>query len=147
MSLQNKIDLADKLEKISEDVVRSGAMPIITRNGILIGNYIVQPREGKFLVKNGTTVLYSTYSKSAAMIIARMMIRQMSNERINEIVDADRIAFSCRNDLEIFKHQVKVAEKRNDYLKQELFLNRFEVTDEKYQQAKGILQRSYSTLF
>lgn len=147
MSLQNTNDIADKLEKISEDVARSGAMPIITRNGILIGNFIIQPKDGRFLVKNGTMTLYSTYSKSAAMIVARLLLKRAHCDTIREVIDADRIAFSCRNDLEIFKHQAKLAEKRNDFLKQELFLNRFEVTDERYQQAKAILHKSYSMLF
>lgn len=147
MSLQKTNEIADKLEKISEDVARSGAMPIVTRNGILIGNFIIQPKEGKFLIKHGTNILYTTYSKSAAMIVARMLVKRIPNDRIGEVIEADRIAFSCRNDLEIYKHQAKAAEKKHDFLKQELFLNRFEVTDERYQQAKSILQRSYSSLF
>ena len=145
MLVRNPKEVADKLESISKDVVRSGAMPIITKNGILVGTYIIQPKDGRYNVKNGSNVLYSTFSKSAAMIVARMLLKRMCN--IDEVLEADRIAFSARQDLEIFKHQIKVAEKNNNALKEELYTTRFEVTDQKYQQAKAILQKSYSLLF
>ena len=79
MLVQNPKEIADKLETISKNVVRSGAMPIITKNGILIGTYIVQPKEGRYHIKHGSQILYSTFSKSAAMIIARMLIKRMNN--------------------------------------------------------------------
>ena len=147
MSDLNPKEIADKLESISEEVARSGAMPIITKNGILIGTYIIQPKNNQFYVKNGSQILYTTYSKSAAMIIARMLLKRMNGDKIKEVLEADRIAFSCRNDLEIYKHQIKVAEKNNNFLKEELYTTRFEVTDEKYQQAKNTLHKSYSMLF
>ena len=147
MLVQNPKEVADKLESISKDVVRSGAMPIITKNGILIGTYIIQPKNGQYHVKQGSQILYSTYSKSAAMIIARMLTKRMGGDQIKEVLEADRIAFSARQDLEVFKHQIKVAEKKNNTLKEELYTTRFEVTDIKYQQAKFILQKSYSLLF
>ena len=81
------------------------------------------------------------------MVIARMLLKRVSGEQINEVLEADRIAFSCRNDLEFFKHQIKTAEKKNNPLKEELYTTRFEVTDEKYQQAKARLHKSYSLLF
>lgn len=140
-------EIANKLESISEDVIRSGAMPIITKNGILIGTYMIQPKNGQFLIKNGSQILFTTYSKSAAMIIARMLLKRLTGNRITEVIEADRIAFSCKNDLEFFKHQIKSAEKNNNHLKEELFTTRFEVTDAKYQKAKEILQKSYSLLF
>lgn len=147
MLVQNPKEVADKLESLSKDVVRSGAMPIITKNGILIGTYIIQPKDGKYYVKHGTQILHSTFSKSAAMIIARMLTKRLSGDQIKEVLEADRIAFSARQDLEIFKHQIKVAEKKNNHLKEELYTTRFEVTDIKYQKAKSILQKSYSLLF
>ena len=147
MLVQNPKEVADKLESISKDVVRSGAMPIITKNGILIGTYIIQPKNGQYHVKQGSQILYSTYSKSAAMIIARMLTKRMDGDQIREVLEADRIAFSARQDLEVFKHQIKIAGKKNNTLKEELYTTRFEVTDIKYQQAKFILQKSYSLLF
>ena len=147
MLVQNPKEVADKLESISKDVVRSGAMPIITKNGILIGTYIIQPKNGQYNIKHGSKTLYSTYSKSAAMIVSRMLTKRISGTDINEVLEADRIAFSARQDLEIFKHQIKVAEKNNNPLKEELYTTRFEVTDQKYQQAKAVLQKSYSLLF
>jgi hypothetical protein len=147
MLVQSPKEVADKLESISKDVVRSGAMPIITKNGILIGTYIIQPKNGQYHVKQGSQILYSTYSKSAAMIIARMLTKRIDGDQIREVLEADRIAFSSRQDLEIFKHQIKVAEKKNNHLKEELYTTRFEVTNIKYQQAKFILQKSYSLLF
>jgi len=147
MLVQNPKEVADKLESISKDVVRSGAMPIITKNGILIGTYIIQPKNGQYHVKQGSQILYSTYSKSAAMIIARMLTKRIDGDQIREVLEADRIAFSSRQDLEIFKHQIKVAEKKSNHLKEELYTTRFEVTNIKYQQAKFILQKSYSLLF
>ena len=145
MLVQNPKEIADKLESISKDVVRSGAMPIITKNGILIGTYIIQPKDGRYHIKHGSQILYSTFSKSAAMIVARMLTKRMTN--IKEVLEADRIAFSARQDLEVYKHHIKVAEKNNNALKEELYTTRFEVTDQKYQQAKAILQKSYSMLF
>ena len=145
MLVQNPKEIADKLESISKDVVRSGAMPIITKNGILIGTYIIQPKDGRYHVKHGSQILYSTFSRSAAMIVARMLTKRMTN--IKEVLEADRIAFSARQDLEVYKHHIKVAEKNNNALKEELYTTRFEVTDQKYQQAKAILQKSYSMLF
>ena len=147
MLVQNPKEIADKLENISKDVVRSGAMPIITKNGILLGVYIIQPKNGRYNIKHGSQIMYSTYSKSAAMIIARMLTKRMHYDRIKEVLEADRIAFSARQDLELFKHQIKVAEKKNNTLKEELYTTRFEVTDQKYQNAKAILQKSYSMLF
>ena len=147
MLVQNPKEIAKKLETISKDVVRSGAIPIITKNGILIGTYIIQPKEGKYHIKQGTQILYSTYSKSAAMIVARMLTKKMDGDQIGEVLEADRIAFSSRQDLEIFKHQIKVAEKKNNHLKEELYTTRFEVTNIKYQNAKAALQKSYSMLF
>ena len=79
------------------------------------------------------------------MIVARMLTKRMTN--IKEVLEADRIAFSARQDLEVYKHHIKVAEKNNNTLKEELYTTRFEVTDQKYQQAKAILQKSYSMLF
>ncbi len=147
MLVKNPKEIADKLESISRDVVRSGTMPIITKNGILLGTYIIQPKDGLYHIKHGSQVLYSTYSKTAAMIIARMLSKRISGDQIKEVLEADRIAFSSRQDLEIFKHQIKIAEKNNNHLKEELYTTRFEVTDQKYQQAKAILQKSYSLLF
>ena len=147
MLVQNPKEVADKLESISKDVVRSGAMPIITKNGILIGTYIIQPKDGKYLVKQGTQMLYSTFSKSAAMIIARMLTKRMHGDQIKQVLESDRIAFSSRQDLEVYKHHIKVAEKNNNHLKEELYTTRFEVTDQKYQSAKASLQKSYSLLF
>lgn len=147
MLVQNPKEVADKLESISKDVVRSGAMPIITKNGILIGTFIIQPKNGQYDIKQGSQILYSTYSKSAAMIIARMLTKRMHYDNIKEVLDADRIAFSAKQDLEVFKNQIKIAEKKNNHLKEELYTTRFEVTDLKYQKAKAVLQKSYSLLF
>ncbi len=147
MLVQNPKEIADKLESISKDVVRSGAMPIVTKNGILVGIYIIQPKDGKYYIKHGSQILHSTYSKSAAMIVARMLTKRMHYDNIKEVLEADRIAFSARQDLEIFKYQIKVAEKKNNTLKEELYTTRFEVTDQKYQKAKAVLQKSYSMLF
>lgn len=140
-------EIANKLESISEDVIRSGAMPIVTKNGILIGTYMIQPKNGQFYIKSGSQIIHITYSKSAAMIIARMLLKRITGPKITEVLEADRIAFSCRNDLEFFKHQIKVAEKKNNALKEELYITRFDVTNEKYQEAKKTLHKSYSMLF
>ena len=147
MLVQNPKEIAEKLETISKDVVRSGAMPIVTKNGILVGTFMIQPKDGQYYIKQGSQLLYTTYSKSAALIIARMLTKRMVGEQIKEVLEADRIAFSARQDLEIYKHHIKVAEKKNNALKEELYTTRFEVTDQKYQQAKSILQKSYSLLF
>lgn len=147
MSLIQNNDLADRLEKISTKAATTNLVPIVTKNGILIGSYIIKPRESVFDIKLGNRVLYTTFSKSAAMIIARMLIKNIKASKIVEILEADRIAFSTRNDLELYKHHYENAERRNDLTKRDIFLSRFEVTNEKYQQAKHTLHKSYSLLF
>jgi hypothetical protein len=147
MSHTNTKDLAKKLEKISTQAVKSNLVPLITKNGILMGSYLIKPHDGMFDVIWGSQTLYKTYSKSAAMIIVKMLLSRQQNENIMEVIDADRIAFNTRNDLEIYKYHYKNAEKRNDFLKRDMILSRFDVANERYQQAKKILQESYSSLF
>jgi hypothetical protein len=147
MYLQHPKEIAEQLENISKDVVRSGIMPIVTKNGILVGSYLVQPNDGRFLVKSGSKVLYTTYTKSASMILARLLLKKATRDKINEIIEADRVAFSSRNDLEIYKSHYESAEKRNDSIKMGILMSRFEVADERYQVAKKTLQKSYSLLF
>lgn len=140
-------DLVNKLEKLSTKAVSSNLVPLVTKNGILMGTYIIKPRNGVFDIKEGDQVLYTTYSKSAAMIVVRMMAKKIRSERIMEIIDADRTAFSSRNDLELFKYHYENAKKRNDLSKKDIFLSRFEVTNDRYQRAKDVLKKSYSSLF
>lgn len=147
MSPTNTKSLAEKLEKISTKAVASNLVPLVTKNGILIGSYLIKPRDGLFDILEGSRVLYTTFSKSAAMIVARMIAKRQRPEMIMEVIQADRIAFSTRNDLELYKHHYENAEKRNDLTKRDIFLSRFEVTNERYQQAKKTLQKSYSLLF
>lgn len=147
MSPTKTTDLAKKLDKISTQAVKSNLMPLITKNGILMGSYLIKPNDGMFNIILGSQTLYSTYSKSAAMIIVKMLMSRQHPENIMEVIDADRVAFNTRNDLEIYRYHYKNAEKRNDHLKKDIFLSRFEVADERYQQAKKILQDSYSSLF
>ena len=147
MSPTDTKSLAEKLEKISKKAVKSNMVPLVTKNGILMGSYLIKPRDGLFDIIEGSRVLYTTYSKSAAMIVVRMISKRQRSENIIEIIEADRIAFSTRNDLELYKYHYENAEKRNDLTKRDIFLSRFEVTNERYQQAKQTLQKSYSLLF
>ena len=147
MSPTNTKVLAEKLEKISAKAVASNLVPLVTKNGILIGSYLIKPRDGMFDILEGSRVLYTTYSKSAAMVVVRMIAKRQRAENIMEVIQADRIAFSTRNDLEMYKYHYENAEKRNDLTKRDIFLSRFEVTNERYQQAKQTLQKSYSLLF
>lgn len=142
-----KKTLADKIEHVSKKAVSSGLIPMVTKLGILMGHYLIQPKDGIFNIKDGSTVLYTTYSKSAAMIIVKMLLNNRSNSKIKEIVEADRIAFSTRNDLEFYKHYINIAERNGNYTKQDILLSRFDITNEKYQKAKRILHKSYSSLF
>lgn len=143
---QNK-HLVETLEEISKKAISSNLIPLITKHGILMGSYLIQPKNGMFEIKDGPRVLYSTFSKSTAMIVVKMMSRNSKSEQIWEVLEADRVAFSARNDLEVYKYHYENAEKRQDFTKRDIYLSRFDVTNERYQRAKKVLRKSYSSLF
>lgn len=147
MALAQNKDLADKLDRLSTKAVKTNLVPLITKNGILMGSFLIQPKNGMFDIKEGSQILYTTFTKSAAMIVVRMIVKNARSEEIFEIIEADRVAFSARNDLELYKYHYENAEKRRDFSKRDIFLSRFEVTNDRYQRAKKMLHKSYSSLF
>ena len=112
----------------------------------MIGSYMIKPKDGLYHVTKKKETLYKTYSKSAAMIIALMLNKNMHSD-IQRIISADFEVFSNRNKLEIFKYHYNRAIEKDDELKKDLMFARFEIVNCRYQQAKHILKKSYSRLF
>lgn len=147
MSTYQIDEISSKVTDLYHNSIQSGAVPVITSQGIAVGNCLIRPSDGYFLILKNGHEHYRTYSKSAAMIIARLMNRKTDAMEISRIIDADQRAFSARNDLEIYKHFYNVASKRNDQSKMMLMEDRFGATNDRYQLAKQIIKDSYYNLF
>lgn len=134
--------------RISDSVIRKSGktLPIVTKSGILIGSYIIKPVNHCFLVQRGSEVLYRTFNKTAAMIIANLL-HNNNRDEIVHILDVDRKVASAREDLEVSRYHYNKAKKNNDHLKSGIMISKFEAADDKYQIAKHKLQESYSKLF
>jgi hypothetical protein len=52
-----------------------------------------------------------------------------------------------RNDIEVYKYHHSIASKNGDDCKKYIMSARFETANERYQEAKRVLQQSYSKLF
>lgn len=147
MSISNNKEIAIKLDKLATATVSSALIPTMTKNGILVGSYIVKPVDGFFSVNKRNEEYYRTYSKSAAMIIAGLMSKNYGSSHIFLVIDADRVANAMRNDIEVYKYHHSIASKNGDDCKKYIMSARFETANERYQEAKRILQQSYSKLF
>lgn len=136
-------ELARKLNTITTNTLKT----VLTRSGIKIGDYTVVPVEGKFEVRLNNTTYYTTYSKSSAMTIAGLMMRKAKSADILPIVSADRTAFTMNNNLTIYNYHLEQAINNNDTMKKNLMSFRFDRDYSLYQDAKEILQSSYSKIF
>ena len=140
-------EIANKLGELYKSAIDSVLVPIITNSGIIVGAYMVKPNNGLFLVTRKGKVYHTTFSKSAALIIAGLMNKKKTTGDIHEVLEADRITNALRNDLMIFKYHRDAAIKRNDHTKEQIMLARFEVTTDRYNDAKAVLKKTYSKLF
>ena len=140
-------ELANRLDDLVTTSISNAAIPIITRSGIAVGNYHIRVEDGKFSVKKRKSVVYTTHTKTAALIIAGMLNKKHKPEDIVRFLQADYIVYSTKNDLETFKHHYDLAIKSNDFIREGIMLSRFEQADDRYQAAKQILKQSYSKLF
>lgn len=147
MSTYQTDEVSSHASDLYHRTIQSGLVPVITDQGIAVGSCLIKPSDGFFVIYKNNHEHYRTFSKSAAMIIARLMNRKVDLLEINSIINADRKAFSARNDLEIYKHFYTVASKRNDTVKKMIMEDRFQSTNDKYQSAKKIIKDSYSRLF
>lgn len=147
MSLYQTDEISSKVSDLYQVSIQSGLVPIVTGQGIAIGSCLIKPFDGFFLILKNNHEYYRTYSKSAAMIIARLMNKKPDVLEISKILGADQRAFSARNDLEIYKHHYNLASKRNDTAKKMLMEDRFDATNDIYQSAKHTIKESYSKLF
>lgn len=143
----NTKELANRLNDLATATVSNAAIPIITRAGITVGHYHIRHENGKFLIKKRKSTIYSTHTKTAALIIAGILNKPFKSEDIIKVLHADYIVYSTKNDLESFKHHYDLAVKTNDSIKEGIMLSRFEQADDRYQEAKKILKESYSKLF
>lgn len=137
---------ARNLETLSTRVVSKKIIPLITKSGILVGSYIVRPSNHKFEIRKNNETLYTTFSKTAALIIAQMLASN-SNMEIVPILEYDRKVASAREDLEVFKYHYNKAEKTNNSVKKSIMMSKFEAANDRYQLAKKHLQESYYKLF
>jgi hypothetical protein len=140
-------ELANRLDDLATTSISNAAIPIITRSGIAVGHYHIRVEDGKFSVKKRKAVVYTTHTKTAALIIAGMLNKPAKPEDIVRVLQADYVIYSTKNDLESFKHHYDLAIKSNDPIKEGIMLSRFEQADDRYQAAKQILKQSYSKLF
>lgn len=147
MSAYQINEISSQVSDLYRTTVQSGLVPIITDQGIAVGSCLIKPSDGFFVIYKNNHEYHRTYSKSAAMIVARLMNKRTDPIEISKIIFADQRAFSARNDLELYKHHYTVACKRNDSVKKMLMEDRFEAANDKYQSAKKIIKESYSSLF
>lgn len=147
MSLYQIDEISSRISDLYKTTIQNGLVPVLTRQGIAIGSCLIKPSDGFFVIYKERHEYYRTYSKSAAMIIARLINKKSKPTDISEILEADRCAFWARNDLEVFKHHYNLAVKRNDSMRQELMEARFEATNDRYKMAKKTIKESYSKLF
>jgi mannose-1-phosphate guanylyltransferase len=140
-------ELANRLDDLATTSISNSAIPIITRSGIAVGHYHIRIEDGKFSVKKRKSIIYTTHTKTAALIIAGILNKQHKPEDIVRVLQADYVIYSTKNDLESFKHHYDLAIKSNDPIKEGIMLSRFEQADDRYQTAKQILKQSYSKLF
>lgn len=143
----NTKELANRLNDLATVSISNAAIPIITRSGILVGHYTIRIENGKFSIKKKKSTVHSTHTKTAALIIAGMLNKPYKPSDIVKVLHADYVIYSTKNDLESFKHHYELAVKHNDNIKEGIMLSRFEQADDRYQEAKKILQQSYSKLF
>lgn len=140
---QSKKKLAKKLDKLTTDALKS----ILTKSGIKIGDYIIIPRDGKFTVSLQKRPIYETYSKSAAMILAKMISKKAKRADILSILNADNIAYSMRNNIRIYEYYLERAISDNDIIKRDLMDIRLDKDYKLYEEAKQLLQSSYTKIF
>jgi len=140
-------ELANRLEDLATISISNAAVPVITRSGIAVGHYTIRIEDGKFSIKKKKSVIHSTYTKTAALIIAGILNKPHKPSDIVRVLQADHIIFFTKNDLESFKHHYDLAVKSNDAIREGIMLSRFEQADDRYQEAKKILKQSYSKLF
>jgi len=143
---QKTKEIANRLDDLYETSISSVIVPTITKYGIVIGKYLIKPHNGLFQVMRHKEVLYTTYNKTSALIIAGILFKNMKTD-INAILEADRTAFSKRNDLETFKYHIDLAIRHDDSYKEGVMLAKFEAANEKFQKARNTLKQCYSRLF
>lgn len=147
MTISKNKELAIRLDRIATASVSNALIPVVTKKGILVGSYVIKPDNGTYAITKKDYEYYRTYTKSAAMIIAGLMSKNYNRSEIVNVIDADRVANAMRNDIEVYKHHYEKANKNNNDCKKHIMGARFEVANEKYQQAKRTLQQTYSKLF
>ena len=140
-------EIANRLDDLITNSISNAAIPVITRSGIAVGNYHVRVEDSKFSVKKRKSVVYTTHTKTAALIIAGMLNKPHKPNDIVRVLQADYVVYSTKNDLETFKHHYDLAIKNKDPIKEGIMISRFEEADDRYQAAKQILKQSYSKLF
>lgn len=147
MYLTQSEALTSSFEKISENVIREHMIPVLTKTGILIGPFLIKNIKDKFIVTRGKKIHYRTYTKVAAMILARMLMKKFDKQLCMSIIDADKAAFFAKNDLEIYRKQYEQAELKNNHMRMNILSDRFDFAENRYNKARSLLQKTYYSLF
>jgi hypothetical protein len=138
-----KKELAQKLDTIATKTLKS----ILTKSGIRVGDYVVVPADGIFNVKKDGRIYYSTYSKTAAMTLAGLIMKKSKLEDILSVINADKTAYNMKNNLVIYQYHLENAINTNNDMRKNLMAFRFDKDESLYRDAKAILQSSYSKIF
>jgi hypothetical protein len=141
-SLERK-ELARKLNTITTKTLKT----VLTKSGIKIGDFTIVPINGKFELRKNNNTYYLTYSKSSAMTIAGLIMKKAKAEEIISVVNADRTAYTMHNNLVIYNYHLEQAINNSNNIKKNLMSLRFDRDYDLYQDAKKILQSSYSKIF
>jgi hypothetical protein len=140
MFLDEKKKAANTLHNIANSVLKTNVIPVETKNGIILGDYIIQFQNNEYVIKSKNSVYYKTFSKSSAIAICHIMCSSNDRYKISKILKADHDMFHSHNDLEFIENAFKGAKKRNDVIKCEILENKFAVTYEKYARANQTLK-------
>jgi hypothetical protein len=148
-SLLKKKEIISRFNNIADKAIKSVLIPLVTKDGIRIGEYIILSINGQFEVRkyNTNSAYHKVYLKSTALILAGLMNKKTKSKDIPNIIYADHVAYTMRNNIVYYKHSYEVACKKDNFLKMELMASRYEDAENKYQNAKKILQSSYSKIF
>jgi hypothetical protein len=140
-------EILDRFNDIANKAIKSVLIPLVTRQGIRVGEYNIVSTDGVFDLRRKDNTYYTVYSKSTAMVLAGMLSKKVKVYEIMRIVEADRVANAMRNKIIFYKYHHDLAVQKNDDMKRELMASRYEDADDKYQEARHVLLSSYSKIF
>ena len=100
---------AELLKELVDSNVNTVLFPVKSKNRINIGSYSIKPLQGMFTIKCYKTnkVIAKTYTKAAALAIAKNLNKDLS---IDHILKLDDIAAKHRTDCIFYNHTIKTTD-------------------------------------